>query len=219
VTTLIAPRPASRAQSARSRQVIDVLLREAPPLLATRFRPDCCIGAARLALQALRGAGLSAAAVPAEAIVVSPEAHRRNEAYRAANDGRPAPKELVETWFDEPDGRCWAISIGGNYRPEDPAFWGGHLVVLAEDRWLIDLSLPQANRPERGIELTPVAIEVGRNGFAPNGTAAAIVNGSAVRWTRRGFYGWQESPDWRHKWRTRDLAAELLKLIRREVGE
>lgn len=56
----------------------------------------------------------------------------------------------------------YAVGVGlASRRGPVPEVWPGHLVVIAERKWLLDFSLDQANRPDYGMEVgAPVVISV-----------------------------------------------------------
>ena len=55
-----------------------------------------------------------------------------------------------------PDG----YGIGLGVTPSTPDAWAGHVVVVAERKWLLDFSIDQANRPDYGIVLDPLVAPV-----------------------------------------------------------
>jgi hypothetical protein len=56
-----------------------------------------------------------------------------------------------------PDEGAYQVIIGDPlHPPEQIDGWNGHLVTVIEDRVFLDLSLGQANRPGRGIRISPM---------------------------------------------------------------
>lgn len=204
------------------------LIVEATPHLRRDFSPDCCIAAARLALQVIRPLGLKAEAVAVRVIIQSPALTRR---YMKSIEqtGGPPTSDQVNAWMDAHDlTKCWTLLLGASDdeaarldpRLQQPADergkWAGHLAVLIEGRVLLDLTLPQANRPKFGIVLEPTAVKVGPD-FLAGAHVHRTVNESLCQWTRSEARGWETAPDWREKHRTRELAKEVRRAIERRV--
>ncbi len=117
--------------------MIDSIVRNAAPVIARTFRPDCCLNATRVMIEVFRDFG-----VPARAVVVSVTAVNAAWVEQALALGRaPTVRELA-------DG-AWAIGIG---EPEPPRGegWPGHVVVFARGR-LIDMAAGNIARPARRI--------------------------------------------------------------------
>lgn len=97
-----------------------------------------CIAATRVAIEVLAHYGIAAKPLSVDLLVMNAASGV------AAAEGRD--------WQNNVSGG-WTVAI---VRQQDvpPSKWGGHLVAVTADE-IIDLSLPQANRPDRGIEVTP----------------------------------------------------------------
>lgn len=134
------------------------LLRETVPLLRAKFTPDCCLNASWIVSELLRRAG-----VPNEALMVDVTAMNADAAAAVTRLGR-FPMTRAEA-----GSRAWMVMVDSS--PEQaPGKFGGHVVVLAESRVLIDASAGQMNRPEKRLFVRPVWCEVDgfwRTGVAP----------------------------------------------------
>ena len=114
-----------------------------------------CIGTSRTAILALREVGLRADALPVQLAAYSPayvammeEAHERHR--------QPTSAEVLD-WQQQ---GAWAVVIGpANLAPLQVGSGGynGHVVVAVERRWVIDLTLGQASRPEKCVPLPATA--------------------------------------------------------------
>lgn len=54
----------------------------------------------------------------------------------------------------------YGVLVGHPSAEPVPGRWPGHLVAVAERRWMLDFSIDQASRPDQGIELVPLAVPV-----------------------------------------------------------
>lgn len=106
-----------------------------------RFMPAAsCIASARTTIETMRILGLRAKAIPvAYAFSVPARNYARISGFSA--EEREAMKAKCASWKDVPPGE------GGG--------WNGHLVVLVQDRWILDPSLDQADAPQFGVSIPP----------------------------------------------------------------
>lgn len=141
----------------RAVYILATLLHVARAEVLRDFRADSCIASTRVAVDALAYFG-----IPARPLSVKAAYYNRQAAEHAARIGRllESPEETI-AWSKE-DG-SWGIGIG--YAPDESAQtdaekWAGHLVAIAGDRLLIDLSLDQADRPQYDIKFAPVSFRL-----------------------------------------------------------
>lgn len=142
-------------------RVMEALLAVAREEILKDFRRDSCIASTRVAVEVLRHFGVRAYPLAVTAMVF-------NASFAAHLGSDLIPREAAETrrWTEE-DG-SWSVGIG--FGRGGPGSWTRHLVAIAEGRWLVDLSLDHADRPEHGIMLWPLAHPVTEDflrGLAP----------------------------------------------------
>lgn len=165
------------------------------------YVPNACILAARVATLALREFGVQAEAVAAELDAFSPAYVRMVEYGRSL--GRELTEEEVGRFAAE---GAWRMSVTAEpARPgvldhRSPNGYQGHVVVIAEDRrWLLDPTLDQVNRPQKGLVVEPpFAYRIMPDdweGLVVRNEAGVVV---AYRLTpgRRDF---TKAPDWRSR--------------------
>lgn len=127
--------------------------------------PESCIETSRIVQLLLKEAGFAARVVPVQArIANAAAAHliRRNdfEALRGGANG------------------AYMVILGAPGKPQS-GHWAGHLAVYCQGL-LIDASVDQASRPEKGILLPqPVAFDVGPTFLEPGGRIV-MENGELV---------------------------------------
>jgi hypothetical protein len=103
-----------------------------------------CILHTRYAVDALRLLGVRARPLSTRVVIGNAEWRRI-----AGGLGRwPTPEEWTrETW-------CLGIGFGVDPDEENPGY-DAHVIAVVNERWALDLTIDQANRPKHGIELTP----------------------------------------------------------------
>ena len=114
------------------------------------YSPGGCIASTRIAIDVLDYFKINAKPLSVKVEIFNEAMVKRIEA--GVHGG--SHEERIK-WFEE-DG-SWGIGIGFGGQP---GRWPGHLVALVENKWLLDMSLDQANRPERMIFLRPCYSEV-----------------------------------------------------------
>ncbi len=107
----------------------------ARPVMRKFMDAASCIAAARTTLEVMKIYGLRAVEIPTCFVFQVPaRKYARISGFTAAE--RAEMKAESATWRDE--------------KPEGTG-WNGHLIVLVEDRWILDPSIDQANAPEFGV--------------------------------------------------------------------
>jgi hypothetical protein len=152
------------------------------------LRPDSCIATTRLLLDVLARERITAYALAVDARVANMAAER----LLAAGAGA-----------DSPDGRAaweaagaWVVAIERGEAAPDR--WAGHLVAVAERRFLVDAALDQAARPERGIAIMgPVVAPVGEPFLRGREGLVGQLGATTVRYRARpGDRSYRAAPDW-----------------------
>jgi hypothetical protein len=111
-------------------------------------REDSCILQARVAIAVLHRFEIVASVITTNCYVFNPAYTRRVEAGQVARN-----LEELESFGDG----SWTIGLG--LGDPAPGRYAGHLIVGSrENRWIMDPSIVQANRPRRGIVLEPLVM-------------------------------------------------------------
>jgi hypothetical protein len=114
-----------------------------------RWSPDCCIAATRLGVLLFKRLRIRVRPLP---LVVSGLNTAAREMLRV-HGGLP-DKETQQKWWDEKG--AWIIHLGLPSTPREPGRWPGHLGLVVNEEWLVDVTCMQASRPERGIIIPPI---------------------------------------------------------------
>lgn len=205
------------------RDIIEALLNQATPVLQREFKPDVCILGTRMAIECLDAFGVRARPQPVGMMVFNAEA-------RALAEGGMPVEELQEVMRripKEQPGGPWVIGVDPNDDPRDGRF-NGHLVAIAGSV-LVDLTLPQVNRPHKGIKLDPTAITLGPLWDEEGHDGDITDDGVMVIWEKADHnLNWQLAPDWTwpalgtdgrpRRALNRALTGEIIRAMRRELN-
>lgn len=206
MTGTIAP-PTARAVSFLVKHARTEILRVA--------RPDSCIFSTRVAVMFCKELGITARAMSVRAAVFNSALVERYDRQTVTN-GLPPTAQEMKAWQHEPGAACWSVGVG--YGDAKPGAFAGHLVAIVEDRFLLDLSIDQADRPERGIVLEPLWIERVEPGLLRGSSPQVMRNsvGCALRYERHDNDSWMGSPDWTERDRWDGLVRGLVERFKRE---
>ena len=132
---------------------IEAFAKIARPIMLKYMRTNSCIAAARTTIEVMKIYGLRAVEIPVCFAFQVPARDYARLAGFAAEE-RKDMRARSKTWQDltSPDG----------------AGWNGHLVVLVEDRWLIDAAIDQADAPQFGVSVPAEVFVVDMRGQAWN---------------------------------------------------
>lgn len=198
----------SPAQEQKLNAVMDAACTVFPP----RYRPDSCIAATRVLIDVFDRLHVKVRPLSVTVDIFNAALVARAE----AEGGRlPVDDEEYQRWIAETG--CWWLTMGSGGDPE-PGKWSGHVGVVAWEKVLIDLTLPQATRPQRGIVLAPVAVEVGESFLDGSDRRVVPMNGCELHYQARPEdRSFMHSPDWCDRQRHRDVVAEILRRTRDEL--
>lgn len=189
----------------KTERVIKLLLEKARPEILKEFREDSCIASTAAGVDVLTYFNILAKALPVRTTVF-------NGAFAARIDaGQPWPKaDEIKRWTVE-DG---SYSVGIGYGTQQPGKWAGHLAILAENIYLIDLSIDQASRPRYNIELKPLCVEVDDNFISGRSPCVFNCGDCIIKIEHQaGNDGYQFSPDWSFASRRKKIVQNVQKLI------
>jgi hypothetical protein len=111
-------------------------------------RPDSCIYSVACAVDILRRFGVEGHPFPCKVMI----ANKKFADMEKQLGGWPTePGELEQDWLP-----CGAYSVGIGFGARQPGKWDGHLllhVVTSHLPYVVDLSIDQASRPDKDIDL------------------------------------------------------------------
>jgi hypothetical protein len=188
--------------------VMDASCKVFPP----RYRPDSCIAAARVLVDVFDRLHVKARSLAVAVDVFNPAMVAR---AKAEGDRLPADTEEYQRWVE--GSGCWWLTLGGGGDPE-PGKWPGHVGVVAWESVLLDLTLPQATRAQRGIALAPAVIQVGAEFLDGSERRVVAMSGSELHYLARpDDRSFMSSPDWCDRQRHRDVIKDILRRTRGEL--
>lgn len=132
---------------------IRVYAEVAPEVLNERFAPNRCLNAARICLDVM--GAFNVRALP---LSVGMSAFNREYFERfTKRGGFPNDDAELDVWLAA---GAWALGIDTRAERTDARrnAWGGHLVALVQDEWIVDGASIQFNRPEKGIVFPDVFV-------------------------------------------------------------
>lgn len=122
-------------------EVLKVYTRIARPIILEYFRKDSCIASTRITVEVFSRLGF-------KAIPLACHVQIYNSKFREIfeRESHWPTKEEMGKWITE---GAWGIGIGFGDKKEQGYL--GHLVAIVENRYLIDSSIDQADRPNKEI--------------------------------------------------------------------
>jgi hypothetical protein len=124
--------------------VLQRFAKVAYPIIRESFRVDSCIASTAITINVLSHHGIKAIPFPCSVFLMNAKFVELVERLRR----KPTPQE-----FDEYG--AWTVGVG--LAPPGVKMVG-HLVAMVEDKYLVDASLTQGNRPAKQIEVPPVLV-------------------------------------------------------------
>lgn len=189
-------------------RVIKSLLKHARPEILKEFRPDSCIASTAVGIDVLTRFGVLAEPLPVRMMAFNAAFANRIEA------GSPWPTNGEILRWAEEDG---SYSVGIGLGEQQPNKWAGHLVVLAEKQWLIDLSIDQASRPQYKMVFDPLCIEVDA-GFLAGEPKVFRYDGCVLRFDcLKDNHGYATAPDWIFENRRKKIVSQTINFIKGEL--
>lgn len=186
-------------------QLIDVLAPIVRQRMLKHFRPDCCIATTKILREILEYYGFKS-----QPMAVS--VHIYNARLIELMDAGPLPENEEEKMALFERTGAWGIGIGQSGSQD-----GCH-VVLQSQGFLLDASLDQAERPERGIELPELLAVPVPPRFLGRRVKGQMIRGMVgkcmVVYKRIDNEKWRESRNWRDEHAGCDKAyGEILSLV------
>lgn len=150
------------------------------------YTQDSCIATTKATIATLRQIGIDA--FPLSVVVMA--FNKPVWEWSVEHDRFP------EVGTDEfpPDGYSIGIGIG---EPQEGK-WVGHLVTIAERKWLLDYSIDQGSRPEVGLPLKPVALPIEEKWLRGKQGHAVFQIGDVRLYysVKAGDRSFESSPNW-----------------------
>jgi hypothetical protein len=133
-------------------KILSAYMDAAVKILPKYYKPDCCIATARIAKEVLEEFHFKVQPLTVQVNITN------SVLVKSFEKGiQETPEELLEKGG-------WQIILGSRGELQ-PKKWPGHLVAIVQDKVMIDISLVQANRPHKNINLHPLLIEIIDNKF------------------------------------------------------
>jgi len=145
----------------------------APKVIFKKFQINSCIAGTRIVMEVLKKFHFK----NLKPLVV--EANLFNETY--VKKGRtPESHEEAQTWLEE---GAWQVVLGEKTETPPTGIWPGHLVLLIDGTSIFDVTIVQANRPHKNINLSPIFTTVPENFVREEDKCGLIFNNCMVVYT------------------------------------
>ena len=170
-------------------EVLKVYTRIARLIILEYFRKDSCIASTRITVEVFSRLGFKAIPLPCQVQIY-------NSKFREIFEREKhwPTKEEMEKWITK---GAWGIGIGfGDHKGE--GYWG-HLVTIVENRYLIDSSIDQAERPSKEIFLPAILVTEVNRDFRRGREKLTIINdrGTVMVYEPKiRDQKWEATPDW-----------------------
>jgi hypothetical protein len=195
--------------NAKAERIIQRIGDVVRPAMLTRFRPDCCVATARALTRTFERVGVAAEPVPVTVAVFSPGFF---DALKREGAPKWGDRTAVVEWCNRTG--VYSVGAGPGAVPGLNGF-NGHVVVRVPRLSIIlDGSIDQMNRPERGIVLPPAfALRLGRREaeFVRREPVSVPLGACYVCYQRIDDFSFQNGPDWRETSRTDEIVDALVR--------
>jgi hypothetical protein len=191
-------------------EVLKVYARIARPVILEYFRKDSCIASTRITVEVFSRLGFKAMPFPCTVQIYN---NKFREIFEREKHW-PTKKEMGK-WVTK---GAWGIGIGfGDDRKEG---YLGHMVAIVENRYLVDSSLDQAERPNKEIYLPAILVTEVNRDFRRGKKELTIVNerGTVMVYEPRiKDRKWEATPDWTKISRHTPAIERILFELRKEL--
>lgn len=146
-------------------------------------RKDSCIGSCRVGMDTLRRLGIPSTPLAVKVAVFNAKAAE----FMAQNKA---------DWVREQRDGAYALGIGYPNEAVELDRWNGHLILLVGE-YMVDLSIDQTARPEKGIQIRPFYAKLAE--YLSGGLQVLVLNpqgGTILYEPNPGNAEWKGTPDW-----------------------
>lgn len=200
--------------SERTLKILELLLKAARPEILKEYAPDSCIASTACGIDVLTYFGILAEPLPVRTMLFNGPFVRRIEA------GSPFPTnpEQLKRWGKE-DG-SYSVGIGFGGEKHKPNKWAGHLGILAEKQYFLDLSVDQGSRPKHNMLFEPFCVQVETDFVLGKRACSFMYNDCLIR--MEAFpknLGFLSSPDWCFADRRKAVKMRIIKKIEEAIHD
>lgn len=190
-------------------RMLEVIAQVTPKILARKYRDvNCCIAATRIVIEALKKLHFK------NMRPLAVEANIFNEVY--VKKGRtPQSQEEAEAWRDE---GAWQVVLGEQTEKHE-GMWPGHLVVLINERYMLDIAVFQASRPQKQINLGPICTTVPEEFVKCEDKCGLMFNNCMVIYVSRNDKSYETAKDWWDVAKHKEAISEVVEEVKIVLGK
>ena len=180
-------------------RMLEAIARVAPNAIMRKYRDNCCIATARIVTEVLKKFHFR------NFRPFTVEANIFNETY--VRKGRtPQSDEEAQAWLAE---GAWQVVLGERTETQDGK-WPGHLAVLLDNQYLLDIAIFQASRPHKGIQLSPILTSVPEDFVKGEDKCGLMFNNCMVVYVSYPQdKSYEAARDWWDVGRSKDVVREI----------
>jgi hypothetical protein len=191
-------------------EVLKLYARIARPVILEYFRKDSCIASTRITVEVFTRLGFKAIPLPSQAQI-----YNRKFREILEREKHWPTKEEMKKWITQ---GAWGIGIG--FGDHKGGGYVGHLVAIVENKYLVDSSLDQAERPHKEIFFPVILVAEINRDFGRGKEKHTIVNdrGTVMVYEPKiKDRKWETSPDWTDTSRHMPAVMRILQEIQRQI--
>jgi hypothetical protein len=178
--------------------------------LRERFGAASCIESAAAAVDVLRAGGIWVQVLAVTVLVFNAIGWQLHG--QGILPGLSSTEMAVWSLYD-----AWSVGIGTLTDVPSPGAYGGHLVALVENRWLLDLAIDQASRPDHGVTLSPLLVAIEPSRLAADGEIVELSDGTVLVY-HLNLAPWAGAYRHMQAWTDKRQRAEVASAVRATLG-
>jgi hypothetical protein len=186
------------------------LQQRARPVLHERFGAASCIESTAAAIDVLRAGGIWVQVLAVTVLVFNAAGWQLH--VQGIVPGLSTVEMAVWSLYD-----AWAAGIGTGTDLPGVGVYGGHLVTLVENRWLLDLAIDQASRPDHGVTLSPLLVAIEPSQLASDGAVIHLSDGTVLVY-QLNLAPWAGAYRHMQAWTDKRQRAEVASAVRATLG-
>jgi hypothetical protein len=197
------------ALSEHQLKTLEIIARVTPNIIVRKYKDDCCIAASRIIIEVLKKLHFR------DVRPFSVEANVFNEVY--VKKGRtPQSDEEAQAWLAE---GAWQVVVGDKKEIHEGR-WPGHLAVLLQDQYLLDVAIFQATRPHKNISLSPIFTSVPEDFVRGEDKCGLMFNNCLVVYVPYpNDKSYETARDWWDVGRCKDVVSDILAEVKVILGK
>ncbi len=189
-------------------KLIEIVSAVAPDSLLSKYKENCCIAGSRIVMEVLKKLHFR------DVKPITVEANVFNEVY--VKKGRtPQSQEEAEAWRDE---GAWQVVLGDRTQVI-PEKWPGHLALVIDGEYLLDVTIFQGTRPLKQIFLNPILTTIPEAFVKGEDKCGLMYNNCMIVYASYpNDKSYQTAKDWWDVKRSKDIVSEIYSDVKKVIA-